>query len=164
MILRNSGSLISSVSMYASTRPTSPGYASPCQSHVNVTISTQGSSLTRPFMISSIVYSAYSSFTLTPAASSSSVGAGGGGKQFGIMRCLAAATARLSPFDNVPLGSEEAGRESFSSFGVVAPEVVRDEAGVKIWRRKKNFAWLTASRCCARRMFSSTCKMSVSGT
>ena len=107
-----------------------------------------------------MVYSAYSSFTLPPAASASSgVGSGGGGKQFGITRCLPPRPFRPrweEPFVTSTLvGTVEDGRES--SFGVVAPDVARDEVGVNISRRKKNLAWLTASRCCARRIFSSTC-------
>jgi hypothetical protein len=42
--------------------------------------------VTLPLMISSIVYSAYSSFTLPLATPSS--GSGGGGKQFSITRCF----------------------------------------------------------------------------
>ena len=129
----------------------------------------ESAALTRPLMISSMVYSAYSSLTLPPATPpSSGVGAGGGGKQFGITRCLGRPPLRpfaLVPLDgsagmlaSAPVSKDEQGRDNpMSSFGVVAPDVARDDAGVNISRRKKNLAWLTASRCCARRMFSSTC-------
>src|SRR6266702_2539435 len=120
-----------------------------------------------------MVYSAYSSPTLPPVAASSGEGAGGGGKQFAITRCLGrllwpcrepfvvpldGAGVRASAPAHPPVGKVEQGREKASeSSGVVTPDVARDDAGVKISRRKKNLAWLTASRCCARRMFSSTC-------
>jgi hypothetical protein len=160
VILRSSGLLMSSVLRHASTRPTSPGNTSPCC----VTISTQAQldvcSLTQPLMISFIIYSASSSLTLPPA--SSGVGTGRGGKQFGITRCLARPCC--VPF-KVLLGSEvvkEGGKNAKSLSGVIAPDVARDEAGVKMSWWKKNLAWLTASRCCARRMFSSTCIICVS--
>lgn len=84
-------------------------------------------------MISSMVYSAYSSPTFPPASPSS--GRGGNGKQFSITRCFG--RPLWCPFV-IPLFDDaaEGGRERVAKSGVTTPEVAREDAGVKISRRK----------------------------
>jgi hypothetical protein len=87
-------------------------------------------------MISSIVYSAYSSLTF-PFVNPSS-GSGGNGKQFSITRCFGRPLRQFeSPF-GISLFDDaaEEGRDSLASLGVAAPEVAREDVGVKISRRK----------------------------
>ncbi len=87
---------------------------------------------TLPLMISSMVYSPYSSFTLPPTSPSS--GSGNGGKQFSIMRCFGRPLWLLwNPFV-IPFVDDATEAPGMS--GVAAPEVARDEVGVKISRRK----------------------------
>jgi len=91
---------------------------------------------TLPFMISFMVYSSYSSFTL-PLTSPSS-GNGGGGKQFSITRCFR--RPLLWPLWNpfaIPFADDASGQGAVAVMsGVAVPEVARDEAGVNTSRRK----------------------------
>jgi hypothetical protein len=89
-------------------------------------------------MISSMVYSAYSSLTF-PLVNPSS-GSGGDGKQFSITRCFSfgrplrqfGSPFGISLFDD----AAEEGRDNLALLGVATPEVAREDVGVKISRRK----------------------------